>query len=131
MGRRPLPTARKWVRRYRERGEAGLLDHSSAPKRIANRTPDDRVEAILSLRRVRFTGLQIAAEHELLRRLAELRQAVEGAPVYVEPHLRLEIIEGYAQDGSPLFERVPLRLEAGAHNRNSSDVPGYPAILIL
>ena len=43
-------TAGKWIRRYREQGEEGLLDRSSAPNRVANRTPDDRVEAILKLR---------------------------------------------------------------------------------
>jgi transposase InsO family protein len=53
-------TAGKWVRRYRERGEAGLQDGSSAPKRVPNRTPDDRVEAIRSLRGARFTGPEIA-----------------------------------------------------------------------
>ncbi len=54
------PTVAKWVRRFQEQGEAGLLDRSSAPKRVANRTPHDRVEAILTLRRARFTGPEIA-----------------------------------------------------------------------
>ncbi|MGA6948218.1 MAG: IS481 family transposase [Solirubrobacterales bacterium] len=54
------PTVAKWVRRFQEQGEAGLLDRSSAPKRVANRTPDDRIEAILTLRRARFTGPEIA-----------------------------------------------------------------------
>ncbi len=31
--------ARKWVGRYRLEGEAGLQDRSSAPRRVANRTP--------------------------------------------------------------------------------------------
>jgi transposase len=52
--------ARKWVRRYRSEGELGLLDRSSAPVRVANRTPEDRVQAIASLRRLRFTGPEIA-----------------------------------------------------------------------
>ena len=52
--------ARKWVGRYRVEGEAGLLDRSSAPARIANRTPEERVEAIAALRRLRFTGPEIA-----------------------------------------------------------------------
>jgi len=34
--------ARKWVARYREQGEAGLADRSSAPRVVANRTPHDR-----------------------------------------------------------------------------------------
>jgi transposase InsO family protein len=52
--------ARKWVFRYRSEGEVGLLDRSSAPRSVANRTPEDRVEAIAALRRLRFTGAEIA-----------------------------------------------------------------------
>ncbi len=52
--------ARKWVARYRLEGERGLLDRSSAPKRIANRTAADRVEVIIKLRRLRFTAAEIA-----------------------------------------------------------------------
>ena len=39
--------ARKWVGRYRDEGEAGLYDRSSAPHRLANRTAQGRVQAIL------------------------------------------------------------------------------------
>jgi transposase InsO family protein len=52
--------ARKWVGRYRLDGVAGLCDRSSAPRRVANRTPQDRVEAIVKLRRLRFTAAEIA-----------------------------------------------------------------------
>jgi len=52
--------ARKWVGRYRLEGERGLLDRSSAPRFVANRTADDRVEAIVKLRRLRFTAAEIA-----------------------------------------------------------------------
>ena len=52
--------ARKWVGRYRAEGELGLLDRSSAPERVANRTGEDRVQAIAALRRLRFTGPEIA-----------------------------------------------------------------------
>jgi transposase InsO family protein len=52
--------ARKWVGRYREEGEPGLSDRSSAPKRVANRTPQERVEAVMALRRLRFTAAEIA-----------------------------------------------------------------------
>jgi transposase InsO family protein len=53
-------TAGKWVERYRAEGEDGLYDHSSAPQTIHNRTPEGRIEAIAALRRLRFTGAQIA-----------------------------------------------------------------------
>jgi len=52
--------ARKWVARYRAGGELGLLDRSSAPVVVANRTPEQRVEAIAALRRLRFTGPELA-----------------------------------------------------------------------
>ena len=51
---------RKWVGRYRLEGERGLLDRSSAPRRVANRTPSDRVEAIIALRGLRMTASEIA-----------------------------------------------------------------------
>jgi transposase InsO family protein len=53
-------TAQKWVVRYRAAGEAGLLDRSSAPTRIPHRTPEDRVQAIAALRRLRMTAAEIA-----------------------------------------------------------------------
>src|SRR5438067_799082 len=52
--------ARKWVSRYRSEGEHGLYDRSSAPKRVANRTPTDRVAIIVSLRGLRMTAAEIA-----------------------------------------------------------------------
>jgi transposase InsO family protein len=53
-------TAGKWVKRYLAEGEAGLWDRSSAPHSVPGRTPEDRVEAIAALRRVRMTGAEIA-----------------------------------------------------------------------
>jgi transposase InsO family protein len=50
----------KWLTRYRAEGEAGLLDRSSAPKTVANRTEERRIEAIAALRRLRMTGAEIA-----------------------------------------------------------------------
>jgi transposase InsO family protein len=58
-------TARKWVRRYREEGEAGLIDRPSTPGHVHNRTPEDRVQVIAWLRRLRFTGPEIAETLEL------------------------------------------------------------------
>ena len=53
-------TARKWIARWRREGEQGLLDRSSAPAVVANRTDERRVEAIAALRRLRLTGAEIA-----------------------------------------------------------------------
>ena len=54
------PTARKWVARYLAEGDAGLLDRPSAAHCVHNRTPEERIEAIGALRRLRFTGAEIA-----------------------------------------------------------------------
>jgi transposase InsO family protein/transposase len=53
-------TCSKWVARYRADGVAGLLDRSSAPAVVANRTDEHTIEAIAALRRLRFTGPEIA-----------------------------------------------------------------------
>ena len=53
-------TARRWLKRWREEGLAGLLDRSSAPKCIPHKTPPERVEQIVRLRRLRWTAAQIA-----------------------------------------------------------------------
>jgi transposase len=57
--------ARKWVGRYKLAGEAGLVDRSSAPRRVANRTPAERVEVVLALRRLRMTAAEIAETLEM------------------------------------------------------------------
>ena len=51
--------ARKWVGRYRC-GDRQLLDRSSAPRRVANRTDRERVAVIITLRRLRMTAAEIA-----------------------------------------------------------------------
>jgi transposase InsO family protein len=53
-------SARKWLARWRAEGEAGLVDRSSAPKRVPSRLPGDRLEAIEALRRLRMTAAEIA-----------------------------------------------------------------------
>jgi transposase InsO family protein len=53
-------TARKWIARHRVEGVGGLIDRSSAPMVVANRTDDRRVEMIAALRRLRMTGAEIA-----------------------------------------------------------------------
>lgn len=58
-------TCAKWVARYRAEGASGLIDRSSAPRVVANRLDERTVQAIAALRRLRFTGPEIA---ELLDR---------------------------------------------------------------
>jgi transposase InsO family protein len=53
-------TCSKWVRRYRTSGDRGLLDRSSAPRRVHNRTDERMVQLLASLRRLRFTAPELA-----------------------------------------------------------------------
>jgi transposase InsO family protein len=52
-------TASKWVARYRSEGESGLVDRSSTPVTVANRTSEQRVELVAFLRRLRMTAAEI------------------------------------------------------------------------
>jgi transposase len=58
-------TVGKWVARYRTEGSAGLLDRSSAPLFVANRSSESTIEAIAALRRLRFTGPEIGEVLEM------------------------------------------------------------------
>jgi len=58
-------TAGKWVARYRAEGVTGLLDRSSAPVVVANRSDERVIEAIAALRRLRFTGPEISEVLEM------------------------------------------------------------------
>src|SRR4051812_24494509 len=53
-------TCSKWCRRFLAEGELGLLDRSSAPNVSPNQTPAERIAAIVALRKLRFTGPEIA-----------------------------------------------------------------------
>jgi transposase InsO family protein len=53
-------TVSKWLSAWRKEGEAGLVDHSSAPLTVPNRTSEGLVSLIAALRRLRMTGAEIA-----------------------------------------------------------------------
>jgi transposase InsO family protein len=53
-------TARKWLARWRAEGQMGLVDRSSAPQRVPNRTDERTVQLIAGLRRLRFTAPELA-----------------------------------------------------------------------
>ena len=55
-------SAFKWLRRYREEGEAGLDDRSSRPRHMPRATPAEWRQQILELRQTRMTGARIAAQ---------------------------------------------------------------------
>ncbi|MWV16909.1 IS481 family transposase [Pseudomonas sp. L-22-4S-12] len=81
-------TAFKWLRRFREEGETGLLDRSSRPKHCPHATLEDLMARLIEQRRARKSYRQIASELGLavstvarrlkkmgLHRLAELEPA--------------------------------------------------------
>jgi transposase InsO family protein len=53
-------TVFKWLARFREEGACGLADRSCAPRCSPRRVAPDRVDAILTLRRLWYTAQQIA-----------------------------------------------------------------------
>ena len=53
-------TVYRWLARFRDHGAAGLLDRSSAPRRVARKTAPARVAAICELRRLHLTAVEIA-----------------------------------------------------------------------
>lgn len=53
-------TVTKWVSRHRAEGLAGLADRSSRPHKLYRSTPQATTEQIVTLRRQRITGKQIA-----------------------------------------------------------------------
>jgi transposase InsO family protein len=93
-------TAYKWVRRYRDEGEDGLLDRSSRPRRSPRSLPADQVELIIRTRvRRRYgphrlaplTGHPRSTISKVLTRagMSRLRDAdrMTGVPVrYVHDH---------------------------------------------
>jgi transposase InsO family protein/transposase len=121
-------TAGKWCRRYLAEGEAGLLDRSSAPSSSPSRTSEQRVEAIAALRRLRFTGPEIAETlgmalstvSGILQRIGMGRLGRLG----LEPAQRYE----WAQPGELIHIDVKKlgRIQAGAGHRMTGRRRGNP-----
>jgi len=95
------PTAKRWADRYREAGEAGMVERSSRPHSSPNRTPRPVMRKIVHLRwKQRLGPVEIAARvgvapstvHAVLRRcgISRLNQVdrMTGEPVrrYEHPH---------------------------------------------
>lgn len=53
-------TVWRWLRRWRDEGDRGLVDRSSRPHRSPTQLPHRKVAAIRSLRKLRMTAAQIA-----------------------------------------------------------------------
>ena len=55
-------TAAKWLARFREQGQAGLVDRSSRPRRSPRALPDQEIERLRALRQRRWPMWRIAQE---------------------------------------------------------------------
>jgi transposase InsO family protein len=125
-------TAAKWRARWRCEGERGLLDRSSRPRRQPRRTPPDRVEAVVRLRRLRMTAAEIA---EVLRMALStvsltLKRVGLGKRSRLEPleplnryeclrpgelvHLDIKKLARFERPGHRLLGRGRGRFETGA-----------------
>jgi transposase InsO family protein len=117
---------RKWLRRFIVEGEAGLDDRSSAPHRVANRTPDDRIAVIVALRQLRMTAAEIAETLAMpLSTVSAIlkRQGVGRlGRIGLEPPVRYE----HSRPGELVHIDVKKlgRIEGGAGKRVGGRVPG-------
>ena len=80
-------TIYKWLRRYREEGEAGLQDRSSRPLRCPHRTDARVVRRIQRLRRHKLTAWEISQRVGLPRSTVSdcLSRSGLGRLKYLEP----------------------------------------------
>ena len=125
-------TAAKWRARWRAEGEQGLLDRSSRPRAQPRRTPPDRVEAIVHLRRLRITaaeiaellGMALSTVSLILKRVGLGRrsrlQPLEPINRYEHQrpgqlvHLDIKKLARFERPGHRLLGRGPRRYETGA-----------------
>src|SRR5207247_1031258 len=112
-----LRCARKWVGRYRLEGERGLLDRSSRPRRVANRTPEERIRLIVAMRRLRYNPTQSDLEGKRRRSVG-----YEYVHVCVDDYSRLAYAEvlpdektrtaiGFLERAVSFYRRRGIRVE--------------------
>ena len=129
--------ARKWVGRYRLEGEQGLLDRSSAPRQVANKTPADRIGVIVLLRQLRMTAAEIAETLQMplstvsavLRRqgMGKLGQIGLEQPVRYERSRPGELIHIDVKKLGRIVGGAGKRVRGGSHshyNRSYTDAAG-------
>jgi transposase InsO family protein len=128
-----VKTVRKWAGRFQEAGSAGLEDRSSRPHKLRRPTPPEVVDQIISLRRQRWTGKQIAQKtatspatvSRVLRavRLSRMRDLEPPAPPvryeYAEPggliHIDIKKLGRFDRIG----HRITGKRTANASSRGS------------
>jgi transposase len=117
---------RKWVGRYRSGGEAGLADRPSAPRRVANRTPEERVAVIVALRQLRMTAAEIA--ETLAMPLSTVSAILKRRGLGRLGRIGLEQPLRYERSRPGELVRIDVkklgRIEGGAGKRVGGRVPG-------
>ena len=112
-------TCSKWIARYRAEGQAGLLDRSSAPAVVANRTEEHTIQAIAALRQLRFTGPEIA--EVLDRPLSTVSGILQRIGMGRLGRLGLEPAERYERSVAGELIHIDIkklgRIEGGAGKR--------------
>jgi transposase InsO family protein len=94
-------TGYKWLKRYRQEGEAGLVDRSRRPHRIARHLSASREKDIVRLRRSRHWGAR-----KIRKRLQVLGDgAVPAASTITEVLRRRGLIEPAGAGGSKHWQR--------------------------
>ncbi len=118
-------TCDKWVERYLAEGEDGLYDRSSAPQRVANRTPEDRIQAIARhmLRRDAHDALP-TRDQEPLERSRHVPAVLERP----DP-LPIELARPHQQLAEAALARRRGQLPAGAR-RERVDRPAGVGLLV-
>jgi len=135
-------TVAKWVRRYREGGEAGLLGRSSAPRRHPRRTPSDVEHRICGVRRgqgfgphriawalglARSTVYAVLRRHGL-NRLDRIHRVTREVTRYEHPHpgglLHLDVKKSgrVPEGGGKRFAPGFRETQSGPHSKHSLGV---------
>ena len=88
------PNARKWTKRFREEGPAGMQDRSSRPRHIPTRTPSSVVRQIVSHRwRHRLGPVQIGGRVDTYLSDVNVVAVVVLATAYMEYCLTLRGVD--------------------------------------
>jgi transposase InsO family protein len=129
-------TAAKWVARYRQLGDAGLVDRSSRPHVSPRQTSSLLVEKVLALRRGHMpgyevasrTGLSPASVSRILRRakLSRWRDLNPPPPIQRYEHPRPGDLLHLDIKGMKRFSEVSLR--GDGRLRGKQKHPGFLAL---
>jgi len=129
-------TAAKWVARYRQLGDAGLVDRSSRPHLSPRQTSSLLVEKVLALRRghmpgyeiARRAGLSPASVSRILRRakLSRWRDLNPPPPIQRYEHPRPGDLLHLDIKGMTRFSEVSLR--GDGRLRGKQRHPGFLAL---